>query len=79
MVAAKAAGDFIDNAAAAGRQIGVSAISLAEVIYLTEKNRLPLKAYEDLSAALADPHHVLTAVLLMADQLLTVRYQRIPI
>ncbi len=57
-----AAGDFIDNAAAAGRPVGVSAISLAEVVYLTEKNRLPPGAYEDLSAALADPGHVLTVV-----------------
>ena len=62
-----AAGDFIDQAAAEGRQIGVSAISLAEVVYLTEKNRLPLNAYEDLRAALDDPDHVLTTIPLTAD------------
>lgn len=53
------AGNFIDQAAASRRWIGVSAISLAEVVYLVEKNRLPAKAYADLKDALADPEHVL--------------------
>ena len=53
-----AAGDFIDQAAAAGRQIVVSSISLAEIVYLIEKNRLPANAYADLKAAIADPDHV---------------------
>jgi hypothetical protein len=46
-----AAGDFIDQAAAAGSQIVVSSISLAEIVYLIEKNRLPANAYVDLKAA----------------------------
>jgi len=46
-----AAGDFIDQAAAAGSQIVVSSISLAEIVYLIEKNRLPVNAYVDLKAA----------------------------
>jgi hypothetical protein len=37
----------------------VSAISLAEIVYLVEKNRLPENAYVDLKAALDDPDHVL--------------------
>lgn len=57
-----AAGGLIDRAAAEGQQIGVSAISLAEVVYLTEKGRLPAGAYEDLKNALADPEHVLTVI-----------------
>ena len=32
-----AAGDFIDKAAAAGSQIVVSSISMAEIVYLIEK------------------------------------------
>jgi len=36
-----AAGDFIDQAAAAGSRMVVSSISLAEIVYLIEKNRLP--------------------------------------
>ena len=53
-----AAGNFIDQAAAAGGQIVVSSISLAEIVYLIEKNRLPTNAYADLRAAMADPDHV---------------------
>jgi PIN domain nuclease of toxin-antitoxin system len=54
-----AAGDFIDKAAAARHRIAVSSISLAEVVYLIEKNRLPRSAYDDLKVALADPDYVL--------------------
>src|SRR5579871_3933708 len=53
-----AAGDFIDQAGAAGKQIVVSSISLAEIVYLIEKNRLPANVYADLKAAIADPDHV---------------------
>jgi PIN domain nuclease of toxin-antitoxin system len=50
---------FMDDAAAAGRDIVVSPISLAEIVYLVEKNRLPASAYEDLKKALADPEYVI--------------------
>jgi PIN domain nuclease of toxin-antitoxin system len=50
---------FIDDAAAAGQDIVVSPISLAEIVYLVEKNRLPASAYEDLKNALADPEYVI--------------------
>jgi PIN domain nuclease of toxin-antitoxin system len=53
------AADFIDEAAAARHRIAVSSISLAEVVYLIEKNRLPPSAYDDLKIALADPDYVL--------------------
>ncbi len=46
------AADFIDQAARARHRIVVSSISLAEVVYLVEKNRLPAVAYEELKAAL---------------------------
>ena len=39
-----AAGGFIDQAAAVGSQMVVSSISLAEIVYLIEKNRLPANA-----------------------------------
>ena len=54
------ASEFIDSAAAARNKIVLSTISVAEVGYLIEKNRLPSSAYEDLVNALADPEHVLT-------------------
>ena len=47
------AGNFIDTAAKQARHVVVSAISLAEVVYLVEKNRLPPNAYSDLMTALA--------------------------
>lgn len=53
------AGDFIDEAARAGNRIVVSAVSLAEVVYLIEKGRLPESACAELIAALANPGHVL--------------------
>ena len=51
--------NFIDGAAAAGNEIVLSPISLAEIIYLTEKNRLPVSAYEELRKALADHEYVI--------------------
>jgi PIN domain nuclease of toxin-antitoxin system len=40
-----AAEAFINQAATARRKIAISTISLAEVVYLIEKNRLPSSAY----------------------------------
>ena len=51
--------NFIEQAAANHQRILLSAISLAEILYLVEKNRLPVAAYNDLKVALADPGHVL--------------------
>jgi PIN domain nuclease of toxin-antitoxin system len=50
---------FMDDAAQAGHDIALSPISLAEIVYLVEKERLPGSAYEDLKAALADPEYVI--------------------
>jgi PIN domain nuclease of toxin-antitoxin system len=50
---------FMDDAAGAGHEIVLSSISLAEIVYLVEKGRLPESAYDDLSQALNDPHFVL--------------------
>jgi hypothetical protein len=55
-----AAEAFINEAATARRKIAISTISLAEVVYLIEKNRLPPSAYDELTQALADPEHVFT-------------------
>ena len=57
---------FIIEAAAARRKIAISTISLAEVVYLIEKGRLPPSAYEELVQALADPEHVFTEAVLTA-------------
>jgi len=54
-----AARSFMDDVALRGHGIGLWPISLAEIVYLVEKNRLPLSAYEDLKRALADPDYVI--------------------
>jgi len=54
-----AARTFMDDAARAGHDIALSPISLAEILYLVEKNRLPMSAYEDLKTALTDPDYVI--------------------
>ena len=51
--------DFIDAAAGAGQGIALSPVSLAEIVYLIEKSRIPPSAYDDLRAALADPEYVI--------------------
>lgn len=50
---------FIDDAGSAHHRIAVSVISLAEIVYLIEKNRVRATAYDDLRKALNDPDHVL--------------------
>jgi PIN domain nuclease of toxin-antitoxin system len=49
---------FIDAAVANGDHVGVSAISLAEMVYLIEKGRIPAGALTDLCTAFADPDSV---------------------
>jgi PIN domain nuclease of toxin-antitoxin system len=61
-----AASAFISDAATARLKIAISAVSLAEVVYLIEKNRLPPSAYEELTQALADPDHVFTEAVFTA-------------
>lgn len=53
---------LIDQAATERRKIAISSISLAEVVYLVEKGRLPLSAYDELAQALSDPEHVFAEV-----------------
>ena len=50
--------EFVDQAAASRRSIEISPISLAEIVYLVEKGRLPASALEDLMSALDNPNHV---------------------
>ena len=50
---------FFETAARERRKIALAPISLAEAVYLVEKNRLPATAFDDLTAALRNPNHVL--------------------
>jgi PIN domain nuclease of toxin-antitoxin system len=54
-----AARSFMDDAASPGHDIVLSPISLAEIVYLVEKGRLPASAYDELRQALSDPDFVL--------------------
>ena len=45
--------------ASIGNNVVLSPISLAEIVYLTEKKRLPVSAYEELKKALADHEYVI--------------------
>jgi len=58
----KRASAFIDDTIAKGDYVGVSAISIAEMVYLIEKGRIPGNALNDLHAATADPRAVLQHV-----------------
>jgi PIN domain nuclease of toxin-antitoxin system len=58
----KGASDFIDDAVARGHHIGISAISIAEMVYLIEKGRIPGNALNDLHRATADQRAVLRHV-----------------
>jgi PIN domain nuclease of toxin-antitoxin system len=55
----KAASAFIEQASANGDHIGVSAITLAEMVYLVEKSRIPPNALHEMHGAVADPKSVL--------------------
>jgi len=50
---------FMEQAAISRAAIALAPISLAEVVYLVEKKRLPESAYEELMNALSNPNHVL--------------------
>lgn len=58
----EAASAFIDNAIESGDHVGVSAITVAEMIYLVEKGRIPPNSVYDLRAATVDSKAVLQHV-----------------
>lgn len=68
--------DFIDAAAQAGDSIALTAISLAEIVYLFEKRRIEESAYHDLRAALRGGDSVFEDTPLTADIVETMR--RVP-
>ena len=54
----------IEDAAQKGKQIAISTITLVEIVYLVEKDRIPAGRFTQLMAALDDPESVLTEVAL---------------
>ena len=53
---------FIQLADRESLQIGISVVSLAEIVYLVEKGRVRPTAFDDIRRALADPKHVFHAL-----------------
>jgi PIN domain nuclease of toxin-antitoxin system len=72
----KAASAFIDDTIAKGDHIGISAITIAEMVYLVEKGRIPANALNDLHAATTDPKAVLRHVAL--DEVIAIKMTEIP-
>ena len=62
-----AASGYIEDAANTRQKIAVSSISLAEVVYLVEKGRVPTHAYEYLMQAISNSEHVFTEAALTQD------------
>jgi len=56
----------MDAAFETRQQIAISTITLAELVYLIEKGRIPASAYNDLMGALADPGHAFTEAVFTA-------------
>jgi len=72
----RAASDCIEATIASGDHIGISAISLAEMIYLIEKKRILANALEDVLSAIADLKTVLQEVPLDAG--IVLRMKEVP-
>jgi PIN domain nuclease of toxin-antitoxin system len=66
----------IEDAFKDGNQVGVSAISVAEMVYLVEKGRIPASAVTNLILGLSDPDHPLQEIPL--DGTIAERMQAIP-
>ncbi len=61
------ASTFMEQAAESGNKVAVSTVSLAEIVYLVEKARIPSAAFEDLLVAISDPEHVFQEAPFTAD------------
>ena len=72
----RSAREAFQQAVVSGDKVGVSAISLAEIVYLCEKGRIPANSLEGTLALIHDPERVLTAVPL--DYRIVEEMKRIP-
>ena len=57
-----AARAFISHAAQSGASVGVSGMTLVEIVYLVEKGRIPRDTLERLLRLLSDPEDVLAEI-----------------
>jgi PIN domain nuclease of toxin-antitoxin system len=71
----------IEEAFRAGDQVGVSSISLVEMVYLSEKGRIPSNAVQDLIHALLEPEyplHELPVDALVAENVASISREEVP-
>src|SRR4051812_10459630 len=68
----------MEQAAVMGQNILVSAISLAEIVYLVEKGRLEASAYDELKRALADPGYVIEEAPLIVEAMRRIPRDAVP-
>lgn len=71
----------IEESIREGRHVFVSAISLVEVVYLTEKRRIPIGALEQLRSTLSAPTSGLTIAIVdrgVADALRAISREAVP-
>ncbi|HEY8286482.1 MAG TPA: type II toxin-antitoxin system VapC family toxin [Chloroflexota bacterium] len=54
--------EFLDLAAATGDQIGISSITLIEMVYLIEKGRIAIESFSRLAAVLQEPGGMFTEI-----------------
>jgi PIN domain nuclease of toxin-antitoxin system len=76
-----AAIEFLSGAVAAGDKVGMSAITLAEIVYLQERSRIPTGTFGRLTTAARDPRSVLREVPFdcqVAEALLQVSRSEVP-
>lgn len=76
-----AALNALNNAAQTGDQIAVSSITLVEVAYLSEKNRIPANSFNLIARLLSQPGSMLTEIPIdqfVADSLRQVSRSQIP-
>jgi PIN domain nuclease of toxin-antitoxin system len=58
----KAAKNLIENTAQNGNQVGISSITLIEMVYLIEKGRVAAESFSRLANALDDSENVFTEI-----------------
>ena len=53
---------YLDEVASAGHQVGISSITLAEIVYLSERDRIPRETLQELLRILDDERSIWTEV-----------------
>jgi PIN domain nuclease of toxin-antitoxin system len=55
---------YMETAAGQGNQIGISSVSLVEIVYLIEKGKIPVETFTVVATTLGNPNGVLIEIML---------------